>query len=251
MNQLTTIAQTPTAHSPNIEAVQTALAPESTQETPTADTTASQRSIEELTNVILSEKGQIAYSFIEIGNALIEAKEQLIKHGRWLKWLSDVVDIPPWTAERYMKLARSYPNSTAVQNIGMTKALVLLSVPENRREEFINNSHDVDGNQKHVDKMTSRELRLVIKKEIGSNNSDDTKSKMKPFTKDNMRKDFLSNLDTSIKSLKKEFKFYEMDEGNTEITEEFRKSLDSITDVAEKCKERINSKISTEKEENL
>ena len=35
------------------------------------------------------------------------------------------------------------------------------------------------------------------------------------------------------------------------IIEEFRKSVDSLNDVAEKCKERISSKISTEKEEEL
>lgn len=150
-----------------------------------------------------------------------------------------------------MKLARSYSNSAMLQNLDMTKALLLLSVPENEREEFINKPHDIDGNQKSVNKMNSKELRRVIKKEIGSNNSNGTKSKLKPITKDSMRKDFLSDIDTDLKSLKKKFEFYKWDEGTTEITEEFRKSLDSLNDVAKKCKERISSKISTENKEKL
>ena len=150
-----------------------------------------------------------------------------------------------------MKLARSYSNSATLQNLDMTKALLLLSVPENEREEFINKPHDIDGNQKSVDKMNSKELRRVIKKEIGSNNSNGTKSKLKPITKDSMRKDFLSDIDTDLKSLKKKFEFYEWDEGNTEITEELRKSLDSLNDVAKKCIERISSKISTEKNDEV
>lgn len=95
MDEQKLLVQLPTARPPNTEVSQVASAQASIQKTLTVDTSASPRSIEELTNVVLSRKEQIAYSYIEIGKALIEAKEQLIKHGGWLKWLSDVVDIPP------------------------------------------------------------------------------------------------------------------------------------------------------------
>ena len=251
MDQKDVNAQSITPHPPDTEISQAAPAPVSIQETPTVTTSTSPRSVEELAEVILSRKGQITDSFIEIGDALIEAKEQLIKHGGWLKWLSDVVDIPPWTAERYMKLARSYSNSTAVQNLDMTKALALLSIPDNERESFINDTHNVNGQKKTVSEMSSRELKKVIKKKTNPSNDNQKKSTYKPITKDSMRKDFLSNIDTALECLNKGMKFLDVNEGSADITEEFRKSLDSLNDVAKKCKERISSKISTENKEKL
>lgn len=78
----------------------------------------SKRNIDEITVDILHHKVQAVKSYIAIGNLLIEAKS-LIYHGGWLKWLSFSVDISLKMAERYMLLARSYANSTAVSNLGI------------------------------------------------------------------------------------------------------------------------------------
>ena len=41
-------------------------------------------------------------SFLKIGQLLLEAKDQVGKHGEWLKWLRDNVDFSICTAQRLM-----------------------------------------------------------------------------------------------------------------------------------------------------
>ena len=132
------------------------------------------RDIKEITADILSRKGTIVQSFLEIGNLLIEAKEQLTKHGGWMNWLDDEVDISYRMAERYMQLARAYANSTSVTNLGMTKALALLALPDTQREAFISEPHEVNGQQKTVSDMSVREMRRVIHEKMDPVKTDNT-----------------------------------------------------------------------------
>lgn len=131
------------------------------------------RDVKEIAAAIISRKGTIVQSFLEIGNLLIEAKEQLTKHGQWMKWLDNEVNISYRMAERYMQLARTYANSTSVTNLGMTKALALLALPEAQRESFICELHEVNGQQKTVSDMSVREIRRVIheKKPVKTDNT--------------------------------------------------------------------------------
>lgn len=125
-----------------------------------------QRSIEEITTDILHQKSQLVHSYIEIGRLLIEAKEQLENgHGHWLKWLSTEVDISDRMAQHYMRLAKEYPNPNAISDLGFTKALALLALPEAQREDFIKESHEINGTPKTVDKMSTRELKRIIRKQ--------------------------------------------------------------------------------------
>lgn len=132
------------------------------------------RDVKEIAAAIISRKGTIVQSFLEIGNLLIEAKEQLTKHGQWMKWLDNEVNISYRMAERYMQLARAYANSTSVTDLGMTKALALLALPEAQRESFISEPHEVNGQQKTVSDMSVREIRHVIheiKKPVKTDNT--------------------------------------------------------------------------------
>ena len=45
-------------------------------------------------------------SFLKIGQLLLEAKDQVGKHGEWLKWLRDNVDFSICTAQRLMRVAK-------------------------------------------------------------------------------------------------------------------------------------------------
>lgn len=135
------------------------------------------RDIKEITADILSRKGTIVQSFLEIGNLLIEAKEQLTKHGGWMNWLDDEVDISYRMAERYMQLARAYANSTSVTNLRMTKALALLALPEAQREAFISEPHEVNGQQKTVSDMSVREVRRAIYEKMEPAQNDNIASK--------------------------------------------------------------------------
>ena len=120
------------------------------------------RDIETITAEILTLKQNAGEAIIGIGQRLIEAKEML-PHGAWLPWLEDRVDFSVSAANRFMKLAREWTNSSALTNLGATKALTLLALPPEEREQFILEHHMVNGEDKTVIDMTSRELEQAIR----------------------------------------------------------------------------------------
>lgn len=120
------------------------------------------RNIETITAEIRFFKRQAAESICEIGMRLIEAKTQL-SHGEWLPWLRDEVDFSEASAQRYMRLAREYGKSVTVTDLGASKALILLGLPASEREEFIAETHEVNGTEKSVSEMTKKELEQAIR----------------------------------------------------------------------------------------
>ncbi len=102
---------------------------------------------------------------VEIGRRLKEAKE-ILPHGEWGKWLSEKVEFSQKTAERLVKAFNEFgaensssyllfSNSTHVSNLPYSKALQLLAVPAEEREEFVQ--------QNDVAAMSREELDRVIK----------------------------------------------------------------------------------------
>ena len=121
------------------------------------------RPIEVIEGEILFFKAQAGGAILEIGRRLIEAKSQL-QHGEWLPWLAEKVDFSEMTAQRFMKLARECENTPALLDLGATKALALLALPESEREEFVAEKHEVRGEEKTVQEMSTRELDEAIRK---------------------------------------------------------------------------------------
>ena len=62
-----------------------------------------------------------------------------------------------------MKLAQEWANPTALSDLGATKALALLALPPEERQKFLSENHIVDGEEKSVIDMTSRELEKAVK----------------------------------------------------------------------------------------
>ena len=102
---------------------------------------------------------------VEIGRRLVEAKS-VLPHGEWGKWLSDEVEFSQSTANDYMKLFEEYgnnqltffgavTNSQTFANLPYTKALKLLAVPAEEREEF---AKEVD-----AENISVRKLDIAIK----------------------------------------------------------------------------------------
>lgn len=120
------------------------------------------RDIEKITGEILEAKRVGGEAIITIGQRLIEAKAML-SEGEWLPWLAEKVDFSPRTAQRFMRLASEWSDATALSHLGATKALALLALPEAEREEFLSETHQVNGEEKAVIDMTSRELEKAIK----------------------------------------------------------------------------------------
>lgn len=111
--------------------------------------------------VAISEQATqiVAMSAIRIGGLLKQAKE-MIAPGEWGAYVEQQVKFSHRTANNCMKLHTEWeknPNSQALANFSYTKAVRLLSLPENEREDFIEN-HDVGA-------MSTRELDAAIKAE--------------------------------------------------------------------------------------
>ncbi len=120
------------------------------------------RDIETITGEILEAKRVGGEAIITIGRGLIEAKA-VLEHGEWLTWLSEKVEFSERQAQRLMRIAREYSNPTLVSDLGARKALQLLALPETEREAFLSSTHHVDGEEKTVIDMTSRELEKAIR----------------------------------------------------------------------------------------
>ena len=119
------------------------------------------RDIDVITAEILTYKSHIAESIYEIGKCLNEAKAQL-SHGFWLDWLANGVNFSEATAQRFMRLAKEYPNPSALTDLGLSKALALLALPKAERNIFIEEFHLIAGVEKSVGEMSTRELAKII-----------------------------------------------------------------------------------------
>lgn len=119
----------------------------------------------EIRTLTMAAQRMVLEYAIEIGRRLHEAKEMLA-HGEWGPWLRDEVSFSQSTANNFMRIFDEYgadqitldgavAKSQALGNLSYTKALKLLALPEEEREEFVE-THDVES-------MSSRELEKAIK----------------------------------------------------------------------------------------
>ena len=123
---------------------------------------AEERSLEDITNNILRNKQVGGEALLAIGRDLIEVKGKLA-HGEWLDWLTEKVSYSPRTAQKIVKLARDWTNASTLAHLSASKAFDLLALPESERDAFISETHIVDGEEKTVIDMTSRELEKAIR----------------------------------------------------------------------------------------
>lgn len=120
------------------------------------------RPLEQIESEIDFYKGQFASNTIEIGKRLIEAKA-LVKHGEWGKWLEEKVNFSHTSAKRFMQVSTEFKDYATLRTLGTGKIFALLSIPQEDREDFITSSHEVNGETKTVDEMTTRQLQQAIK----------------------------------------------------------------------------------------
>lgn len=115
---------------------------------------AEERTIEAITGDILEAQRKGGEAVLTIGRCLIEAKDML-RHGEWLPWLAEKVGYSEKTAQNFMRLAREFSNPQAIADLGATKALKLLALPADEREQFVSDHNVID--------MTTRQLEAAIK----------------------------------------------------------------------------------------
>lgn len=120
------------------------------------------RDIETITGEILDAKRAGGEAILTIGQRLAEAKAML-DHGEWLPWLTERVEFSERSAQNFMRLAREWSNPQTLADLGASKALTLLALPEEERDEFISSVHVVDGEEKTAAEMSARELAQAIR----------------------------------------------------------------------------------------
>lgn len=104
-------------------------------------------------------------TIIEIGRRMCQAKEML-PHGEFGAWVKEETGYSQSTANNFMRLFQEYGaaqgclfgaevNSQTFGNLPYSKALALLAIPAEEREEF--------ARENHVEDMSTRELKQAIK----------------------------------------------------------------------------------------
>lgn len=110
-------------------------------------------------NQIISEikffENQAVVSYWEIGKRLSQAKEQ-VGHGNWERWVDENLGYSKSTASRLMQIHNEYSNPASLQDLTYSKAVKLLAIPSDDRQDFIE-KHDVED-------MSTRKLQAEIKK---------------------------------------------------------------------------------------
>ena len=102
---------------------------------------------------------------VEIGRRLTEAKS-LVPHGGWADWLENKVEFKQRTANNFMKIYEEYgngqlnlfsdnSNSQPVANLNYTQLVMLLALPKDERDSFVE--------ENDVENMTKRELEKAVK----------------------------------------------------------------------------------------
>lgn len=117
----------------------------------------------------------VVRSVVEIGRRLVEAKSML-PHGQWGTWLREEVGYSQSTAQNYMKIFEEYSadqltldgavaNSQTLGNLSYTKALKLLALPAEEREEFVQ-THDVEDMSTRALERALREMEEAKQAEV-------------------------------------------------------------------------------------
>lgn len=99
-------------------------------------------------------------AIFEIGRRLKWVKENDLVHGEFGKWLESI-DIKPRQAQRFIKIANEFSNTTTSSYLGMNVLYEIATMPPEERD----NPQQLDsGETKKPDEMTVRELRETKRK---------------------------------------------------------------------------------------
>lgn len=134
-----------------------------------------QSRIRAITDELLAEQHNIGrsklLSYIKQGLLLIEAKEVLM-HKEWLPWLKANFLGKDRKAAYYMELARGYENqdSQLIANLTLNKAIKLLEIAPDKREEFLDSVFVIKGVHVKARDMTDVEFNNLFPKK--NNNKD-------------------------------------------------------------------------------
>ena len=168
---------------------------------------------------------------IQIGERLQEAKDK-IGHGNFGDWCKENLNYSQDTAQKFMKLAREYgdknsmlANTAMSRNFSISNALSLLKVPEEDREQFV---------EEHpVEDMKNKELEEEIwklKKE--KREAEETTERVRQIM--HRAEDAANELRGEVKSLKEQ-----LAEADPEKAEKLKAKLEKAEASLAKEKEKL------------
>lgn len=121
-----------------------------------------------------------------MGQKFIEAK-RLVPHGEWGRWLEERIGFSQRTANQFMRIAKEYiSNSQAISNLEATKIYLLLELPVEEREDFVNRNNlqsmsTRDMKKKLKEHKRNSEIWKIVDKELDVNTYDIPINGLKPF----------------------------------------------------------------------
>ena len=213
-----------------------------------------QRTPELIATEINSIKSQtrmmVLCNSIEIGRRLIEAKS-MIPHGEWGKWLETSVEYSQSTANNLMRIFEEYgaaqlslfgseAKSQALGKLSYTQAVILLGLPGEEREQFVENND--------IENMSTRELQQAIKdlaqarKEIEEKEEEarklhDEKDEAKAQTSRLL--EIQTALNARLAEVQKKLTDAQANDNNNELAEQLQESLEKTDEELMEAQKRI------------
>lgn len=109
------------------------------------------RTIEQITADLYAHAQMTAAGYIAMGKDLADAKT-LLGHGNFLPWLKQI-GMNPKTAQNYMNLAAEVNPDSMIAFLPYSKALALLDVPAEQREQFARENDIADKSAAAIKKL--------------------------------------------------------------------------------------------------
>ena len=119
----------------------------------------SERSPEVIAKEINFLLARTKQNFIEIGDLLLEAREQ-VKHGEWESWLKENVSFSRYTAHKFMQVSLRFSNVASTQHFNSAQMFELLALPKKHTDDFF---EEKDRAGVDLEKLTEKELRQEVK----------------------------------------------------------------------------------------
>lgn len=127
------------------------------------------KSIQESEAIIKNNENFVGMGLWNIGNELKYIRDsktyQQKGYDSFENYIVEELDYSRKNAYRYITVAESHSVSSMTQigHIGIVKLLEVAKIPEQEREQFISEQHEINGQAKTIDEMTTREMQQLIK----------------------------------------------------------------------------------------
>lgn len=123
----------------------------------------------------------IEKSYLEIGRLLLKAKEIHGKHGKWLGWVQENVDLSLCKVGRLMKVARwTDKHEAPVPDLTFTQAYILSRLTQKELVEF----WDFINGKENVTSMSKRELEAEVRDFLKSKDGKSSAKQVKAHASD-------------------------------------------------------------------